>query len=364
MPIQHVIFSKIDNPNDAKVLGAIKEGCGVLRKIPGVLSVTAGPNYTQRGGGYNYGFIVTFESKQAEKEYQSHPDHLRVIKEIIGPLISKDPPVLAIDFDDTQIMKPSASSSSSSSAKPTAKSAIPNTAQKPLLVVMRHSVRKDKDPKCSWSDKNLRPYDTPISDFKLPADQAEVMRQRGFGFDLILSSPFRRCLQTAAVVAHKLGVKRIQVLPSIGEKRSAVKRCQRDVWGEDRLADGNVTDLDTAEMLEILKEVSGKTLTAIEETKGDAKEDAVLLAQPGADESDQESLERMQAAFKAACTKYLAQGERILAVTHGDAVDASVRAFLPGKVVYDCPECGWAAFEVASQGKSPTLVAKSRIATI
>ena len=53
------------------------------------------------------------------------------------------------------------------------------------------------DPRCAWEDREARPYDTPICDFELPAAQARKLS--GFEFGRVVSSPFRRCLQTAAV---------------------------------------------------------------------------------------------------------------------------------------------------------------------
>ena len=53
------------------------------------------------------------------------------------------------------------------------------------------------DPRCAWEDREARPYDAPICDFELPAAQARKLS--GFEFGRVVSSPFRRCLQTAAV---------------------------------------------------------------------------------------------------------------------------------------------------------------------
>ena len=46
--------------------------------------------------GINYGIRVRLASKESLKEYQSHPDHVRVIRENIAPLLHA--PVLAYDW--------------------------------------------------------------------------------------------------------------------------------------------------------------------------------------------------------------------------------------------------------------------------
>lgn len=91
------------------------------------------------------------------------------------------------------------------------------------LAVMRHSVRLDSDPAAGWPDRQERPYDTPISDYNLPAEQATLMKKQGLGdFDLIVCSPFRRCLQTAGIVAQKLGIHRVSVHRSLGNYATIV----------------------------------------------------------------------------------------------------------------------------------------------
>ena len=104
--------------------------------------------------------------------------------------------------------------------------------------VLRHAERVDGlDPadaaalfgeEFAWPDRVARPYDTPISDFDHPRRAAVQLKE--FGFTRIVSSPFRRCLQTAAVVAAELGVEVIDVHKGIGEAMAQVKR---NGWPDD-----------------------------------------------------------------------------------------------------------------------------------
>ena len=58
---------------------------------------------------------------------------------------------------------------------------------------MRHSVRLDNTASAQWPDRFERPYDSPISDFQLPTQQAKVLQARGHHqYDLVVTSPFRR----------------------------------------------------------------------------------------------------------------------------------------------------------------------------
>ena len=74
----------------------------------------------------------------------------------------------------------------------------------------------------AWPDRVARPYDTPISDFDHPRRAAAQLKE--FGFTRVVSSPFRRCLQTAAVAAAELGIEVVDVHKGIGEAMAQVKR--------------------------------------------------------------------------------------------------------------------------------------------
>ena len=93
---------------------------------------------------------------------------------------------------------------------------------------MRHSTRLDKEgwkkaPVEKWPDKDTRPYDPPIIDFDMPVKSALLLKEYRIG--VIVSSPFRRCLQTAGVVARTLGINTVNVDDRLGEWFREVERC-------------------------------------------------------------------------------------------------------------------------------------------
>ena len=87
--------------------------------------------------------------------------------------------------------------------------------------MIRHSARLDEVFGCTWSDQKLRPYDTPISDYDLPTRSASKLVS--YDFQAVISSPFRRCLQTAAVIANRFGLKVLFVDNRLGEIMHQVK---------------------------------------------------------------------------------------------------------------------------------------------
>ena len=104
--VEHVLALKLTRPfTDTEKYVMRKQ----LLEIDGVLSVSAGENYTSRGQGYNAGIVVRFSSKEAEAAYQSHPTHVAVRDNIIKPLLntSAGPPLIVLDYAFVEPSRPS-----------------------------------------------------------------------------------------------------------------------------------------------------------------------------------------------------------------------------------------------------------------
>mmetsp|Transcript_23825 Transcript_23825/g.42208 ORF Transcript_23825/g.42208 Transcript_23825/m.42208 type:complete len:207 (+) Transcript_23825:103-723(+) len=178
----------------------------------------------------------------------------------------------------------------------------------PYIVVMRHSVRVDSDENAVWSDQASRPYDSPIKDFELPKHQAQALQKAGASlFDLIITSPYRRCLQTSGVLARELGVKRVRVNLGIGEARPCVRKIQREFSGGD--GDGRVVYLDSKAMLSTVREASKGYVEEIDmlscssdsssPSPSTPDDELALDSDPKPDESGRGAKERMMAALRA-----------------------------------------------------------------
>mmetsp|Transcript_49422 Transcript_49422/g.105538 ORF Transcript_49422/g.105538 Transcript_49422/m.105538 type:complete len:134 (-) Transcript_49422:364-765(-) len=102
--VDHIVLLKLARPLEAGEIAKVKE----LAKVPGlgVQSVSCGENYTTRGQGFNYAIVVRFENQEAEKAYQTHPEHVKLKETVLKPLIKGESPLLAIDFVDTRPVCP------------------------------------------------------------------------------------------------------------------------------------------------------------------------------------------------------------------------------------------------------------------
>ncbi|KGE03914.1 hypothetical protein HRUBRA_01419 [Pseudohaliea rubra DSM 19751] len=64
-------------------------------EVPGVVSIKAGDNITDRAQGYSHGIIVTLADREALRTYLEHPEHVA-----LGSLLRVHCDVLALDFVD------------------------------------------------------------------------------------------------------------------------------------------------------------------------------------------------------------------------------------------------------------------------
>ncbi len=62
---------------------------GLADRIPGILSYSSGPQTSPEdaGKGIDFGFTMIFADAAARDAYLPHPDHQRVIREAIAPIL-------------------------------------------------------------------------------------------------------------------------------------------------------------------------------------------------------------------------------------------------------------------------------------
>ena len=216
---------------------------------------------------------------------------------------------------------------------------------------MRHSVRVDNEPGATWPDAAARPFDSPISDFALPVAQAAELRAAA-GVRRVRSSPMRRCVQTAALVASALGVPELEIDLALGEMMPKVRQA---LEGAD-VADAAARAWAPLSLAELQQEADG----AVRAAGGGAVRVAAPVrgVLPPYDEDHEGSVRRFRETIGAAQREAAEGGEAgdLLLVTHGDAVNA-VKYLLPGSVeIIDVNECGWALLD-----RGGALAAHSRM---
>lgn len=211
----------------------------------------------------------------------------------------------------------------------------------PILCLMRHSKRLDANGHASiaedaWPDRPVRPYDSPIADHELPRAAALQLRTRGFdSFDAIVSSPYRRCLQTAGILAQELGIRRLIIDNRLGEDLNAADRC----WGAAGMAIGEYSYMSAEEAAQwALVDESGAGEGLVHVTwRRDAHS---VLTQPDDLHARVRLLPRVCAEALRVCR---GSALALLVVTHGDVINGFAPAFdwSPDIGRYRAEECGW-----------------------
>ncbi|KMM36155.1 Dabb family protein [Guptibacillus hwajinpoensis] len=95
--IEHVVLFKFSNETTKEQK---EEGMSrliqVKDKIPGIVDIQAGTNFSDRSQGFESGLTVRFESKEALEAYGPHPAHQDVVAYLKEIGMTE---VLALDFE-------------------------------------------------------------------------------------------------------------------------------------------------------------------------------------------------------------------------------------------------------------------------
>ena len=83
--IEHVVLLAVRQGENAEpMLTALRE---LAKTIPGIVSISAGTNFTDRGKQFTHGLSLRLESREALDHYLTHPKHVEVIEKQIKPII-------------------------------------------------------------------------------------------------------------------------------------------------------------------------------------------------------------------------------------------------------------------------------------
>ena len=69
---------------------------GLKGKIAGVVDLSCGANFSDRGKGYTHGLVVRFMDRAALEAYGPYPEPQRVVQNFINPIRAD---ILALDYE-------------------------------------------------------------------------------------------------------------------------------------------------------------------------------------------------------------------------------------------------------------------------
>ncbi len=95
--VEHIVLFQWKDTATPKQIEAVMTGLkGLKDKIPGIVDLSCGKNFTDRSRGFEYGLVVRFRDREALDAYQPHPEHQKVVQNFIQPILAG---ILAVDYD-------------------------------------------------------------------------------------------------------------------------------------------------------------------------------------------------------------------------------------------------------------------------
>ena len=95
--VEHLVLFKLKPEATEAQVEAMFGGLRDLKaKIPGIVDLSVGRNFTDRGKGYEIGLTVRLGGRSELAEYLPHPAHQAVLAELIRPIVAE---VLAVDYE-------------------------------------------------------------------------------------------------------------------------------------------------------------------------------------------------------------------------------------------------------------------------
>ncbi len=95
--VTHVVLFKWKEGTDPKAIAQVKQELQALRgKIPGIVDVRLGDNFSARAQGFHFGVVMRFTDRASLDAYGPHPAHQRVVQEVLTPIMAD---VLAVDYE-------------------------------------------------------------------------------------------------------------------------------------------------------------------------------------------------------------------------------------------------------------------------
>ena len=95
MAVKHVVWIKF---KDAVTPERVSEHVRALKdltvRVPGIVDLAVGANFTDRANGFTHGLVVTLEDRAALDRYAAHPAHVEV-----ATALRSDADLQALDYE-------------------------------------------------------------------------------------------------------------------------------------------------------------------------------------------------------------------------------------------------------------------------
>ena len=97
MTVEHlVLFRWQPEATATQIADAVGALQSLADRVPGILQLSCGENFTDRAKGFQHGLVVRFSDRAALEAYQVHPEHQAVVQQHIKPIVAD---ILALDYE-------------------------------------------------------------------------------------------------------------------------------------------------------------------------------------------------------------------------------------------------------------------------
>jgi hypothetical protein len=94
--VEHIVLIRwTQEASQTAIDSAMAELRGLKGKIAGIVELSAGVNFSERSKGFTHGMVVRFTDRAALEAYGPHPEHQRVVQNVLGPIRAD---ILIFDF--------------------------------------------------------------------------------------------------------------------------------------------------------------------------------------------------------------------------------------------------------------------------
>lgn len=85
--IEHILLLRWNEKANHEAIGAAMTELRELKdKIPGIVNLSSGTNFSERAKGFTHGLVFRFKDRTALESYLLHPEHQRVVQNFINPI--------------------------------------------------------------------------------------------------------------------------------------------------------------------------------------------------------------------------------------------------------------------------------------
>ncbi|PLT35100.1 Dabb family protein [Bacillus sp. V5-8f] len=95
--VEHIVLIKFsEEPTEQQMDEMITKTLSLKDRIPGILDIRQGKNFSNRNQGFHVGLTVRFEDRQALENYGPHPAHQELVSSLKEMGLVD---LLVVDFD-------------------------------------------------------------------------------------------------------------------------------------------------------------------------------------------------------------------------------------------------------------------------